>query len=217
MRNKLIAEFIGAYFLYLIIGLCVTPPGAERFTPLAVGVGLAALVYACGHISKAHFNPATTVTYFCAGTHPRKDFIPYVAIILAGAISAAFTIELLNPEGLAQITAIKINISRVLIAEFAFTFALMWVILNVAIARETAGNQFYGLAIGFIVAAGAYAVGPISFAAFNPAVTLALCINGFLPWNTLVLYVAIQTAAAVVAGLLFRSMDITNQTERARN
>ena len=217
MRNKLIAEFIGTYFLYLIIGLCVTPPGAKSFAPLAIGVGLTALVYACGHISKAHFNPATTVTYFCAGTHSRKDFIPYVVIILAGAISAAFTIDLLNPEGLAQVTAIEINISRVLIAEFAFTFALMWVILNVAIAKGTAGNQFYGLAIGFIVAAGAYAVGPISFAAFNPAVTLALCINGFLPWNVLVLYVVIQIVAATAAGLLFRSMDITNPTERAES
>lgn len=217
MRNKLIAEFIGTYFLYLIIGMCVTPPGAGSFTPLAVGVGLVALVYACGHISKAHFNPATTVTYFCAGTHALRDFVPYVATILTGAVLAAFTIGSLNPEGLTQVTALEMDVSRVLLAEFTFTFALMWVILNVAIAKGTAGNQFYGLAIGFIVAAGAYAVGPISFAAFNPAVTLALCINGFIPWKALWLYVVVQTAAAIAAGLLFRSMGITDSNERVNN
>lgn len=213
MRNKIIAEFIGTYFLYLIIGMCVTPPGTGEWTPIAVGLGLTALVYACGHISKAHFNPATTITYFCAGTHSLKDVFPYLITILAGALLAAFTIGVLNPDGLAQVIAIEIDVVRVLVAEFTFTFALMWVILNVAIAKGTANNQFYGLAIGFIVVAGAYAVGPVSFAAFNPAVTLALCINGFIPWTALGFYVAIQTAAAIAAGLLFRSMNITNPAE----
>lgn len=213
MKNKLIAEFIGTYFLYLIIGMCVTPPGAAALTPLAIGVGLAAMVYSCGHISKAHFNPATTVAYFCAGTHTRKAFLPFVAVILAGAACAALTIAVLNPEGLSQVTPLEIDSLRVIVAEFAFTFALMWVILNVAIAKGTQGNGFYGLAIGAIVAAGAYAVGPISFAAFNPAVTLALCINGFLPWSALALYVIVQVIAAAVAGRLFHSMKITNPDE----
>jgi len=215
MRNQLIAEFIGTYFLYLIIGLCVTPPGAEELTPLAVGLGLTALIYACGHISKAHFNPATTVTYFCAGTHSRKALIPYIVVILFGAILAAFSLYLLKPSELYQAVAIKIDLPKIILAEFTFTFALMWVILNVAIARKTAGNQFYGLAIGFIVTAGAYAVGPISFAAFNPAVTLALCINGLLPWSALLIYSTVQIAAAVAAGILFRSMNITDLNERA--
>ena len=209
MSNKLIAEFIGTYFLYLIIGLCVTQPGADSLTPLAVGVGLAALIYAFGHISKAHFNPATTATFFYAGTHPKKDVLPYLAAILIGAIFAAFTLSFLAAENLRFIQAIEIDIPRTLLAEFAFTFILMWVILNVAAAKGTSGNEFYGLAIGFIVAAGAYAVGPISFAAFNPAVTFALCINGFIPWSALILYVTVQLAAAVAAGLLFRRMDLT--------
>lgn len=213
MRNKLIAEFIGTYFLYLIIGLCITPPETGALTPLAVGLGLTALVYACGHISKAHFNPATTITFFCAGTHSRRAFLPYIVTILIGAILAAFSVYLMKPAGLAQVSAIEIDTPKIILAEFTFTFALMWVILNVAVARGTAGNPFYGLAIGFIVAAGAYAVGPISFAAFNPAVTLALCINGFMPWSALGLYILTQTAAAATAGLLFRSMGITHPDE----
>jgi aquaporin Z len=213
MKNQLIAEFIGTYFLYLIIGMCVTPPGSAAFTPIAVGVGLAALVYSCGHLSKAHFNPATTVAYFCAGTHPRSTFLPYIVVIFAGAIAAALTIGVLNPEGLAKVSAIEINTPRVIVAEFAFTFALMWVILNVAIAKGTKGNPFYGLAIGAIVAAGAYAVGNITFAAFNPAVTLSLCFNGFIPWSAFLLYAIVQVFAATVAGYLFRSMKITNPEE----
>ncbi|MGJ8641441.1 MAG: MIP/aquaporin family protein [Opitutaceae bacterium] len=213
MKNKLIAEFIGTYFLYLIIGMCITPTGAGTLTPLAVGIGLAALVYSCGHISKAHFNPATTVTYLTAGTHSKKEFLPFVAVIILGAVAAAFSIAFLNPEGLADVTPIEINLPRVLFAEFVFTFALMWVILNVAIAKGTKGNPFYGIAIGAIVTGGAYAVGPISFAAFNPAVTLALCINGFIPWSALAIYTVVQCAAAATAGYLFRSMKITNPEE----
>jgi len=213
MRNQLIAEFIGTYFLYLTIGMCVTPPGAAELTPVAVALGLAALVYSCGHISKAHFNPATTVTYLCADTHPPKAFAPFLAVTFSGAAAAAATIGVLNPEGLAEVRPLQIDWFPVIVAEFAFTFALMWVILNVAIAQGTAGNGFYGLAIGAIVGAGAYAVGPISFAAFNPAVTLALCLNGFLPWPAFPIYLIVQATAAAFAGTLFRSMKITDSNE----
>lgn len=217
MRNKLIAEFIGSYFLYLIIGLCITPEAVGPFTPLAVGIGLAALVYSCGHISKAHFNPATTVTYLCAGTHQKAHFWPFVAVILLGTTLAAFTVPILKPEGMANITTIQIDYPKVILAEFLFTFALMWVILNVAIATGTKGNQFYGIAIGAIVIAGAYTVGPISCAAFNPAVTLALAINGHLPFTALPAYFAIQVIAAAAAGWLFKSMQITNSAEFPSN
>lgn len=218
MKNALIAEFIGTFFLYLIIGMCVTPPApAGITTPLAIGIGLAALVYSCGHLSKAHFNPATTVAYLCAGSHSKKAFLPYVAVIFAGAIAAALCISVLNPEGLEHVVPMTIDYPKAVLAEFLFTFALMWVILNVAISKKTIGNQFYGIAIGGIVAAGAYAVGSISFAAFNPAVTLSLTINGFLPWNALPIYFGTQAIAAVAAGLLFKSLGTTNEDELTGN
>lgn len=217
MKSKLIAEFVGTYFLYLIIGICSTPPGAGTMTPLAVAVGLTALVYSCGHISKAHFNPATTIAYLCAGTHRLKDVIPYLIVITIGAITAALTIPILNPEGILQIQSAAMQQPAMWISEALFTFALMWVILNVAIAKGTKNNQFYGIAIGFIVGAGAYAVGPISYAAFNPAVTLALCVNGFLPWSVLPIYIIVQVLAAAAAGLLFKSMHITNPEEFPKN
>ena len=60
-------------------------------------------------------------------------------------------------------------------------------------------------------------MGPISFAAFNPAVTLALCINGFIPWGALLPYVLVQIIAATVAGVLFRSMNITDPNQQIAN
>ncbi len=217
MKNKLIAEGIGTFFLYLIIGLCVVPGGAGAFAPISVGIGLIALVYSCGHISKAHFNPATTVTYLCAGTHATRAFTPYILVIFLSAILAAGAVELLVPEALALVKPLTVKASKIMIAEFLFTFILMWVILNVAIAKGTPGNQFYGLAIGTIVTAAGYAVGAISFAALNPAVTLGLCINGFIPWNALIIYIPIQFVAAALAGSLFRQMNLVNETEFANS
>lgn len=213
MRNKLIAEAIGTYFLYLIIGICITLPAVGNFTPLAVAIGLAALVYSCGHISKAHFNPATTVTYLCAGTHPKRECLPYLLTIYLAACAAAGTVHFLFSEFLNEAVSTQPDLIRALIAEALFTFALMWVILNVAIAKDTAGNAYYGIAIGAIVGAGAYAVGPVSSAAFNPAVTLGLCLNGFLPWDCLLPYTLTQCLVAAGAGFLFRSMQITNPNE----
>lgn len=213
MYNKLIAEGIGSYFLYLIIGLCIVPPGLGNFTPLVITIGLTALVYSCGHLSKAHFNPATTFTYMSAGTHPLKESLPYLAVIYVAMAAAAGSLYLLVPETIQTVTAFEPNLPRALFAEFLFTVALMWIILNVAIAKKNAGNNFYGIAIGFIVGAGIFTVGGISFAAFNPAVTFALCLNGFLPWEILLPYTGIQILAAVVVGRFFKSLNITDPEE----
>ncbi|MCV4698234.1 aquaporin, partial [Escherichia coli] len=74
------------------------------------------------------------------------------------------------------------DIARWLVAEFVFTFALVYVVLNVATAKGTSGNSFYGLAIGFTVLTGAFAVGPISNGAFNPAVAVGICTMGLVSW-----------------------------------
>jgi aquaporin Z len=139
--------------------------------------------------------------------------LPYIAVIFASALAAASTTHYLFPQELSTISPQELNLKQALVGEFLFTFVLMWVILNVAIAKGTAKNAFYGIAIGAIVGAGAYAVGTISFAAFNPAVTLGLCLNGFLPWEVFLPYCAVQAIAAALAGFLFRSMRITDPEE----
>ena len=76
------------------------------------------------------------------------------------------------------VTPIAPHVGPALLAEFLFTFALVYVVLNAATAEGTSGNSFYGLAIGMTVMTGAFAVGDISGGAFNPAVALGICILG---------------------------------------
>ncbi len=94
--------------------------------------------------------------------------------------------------------------TKVIIVEFLFTFALTFVVLNVATAKGTDGNSFYGLAIGFTVLAGAYAVGSISGGVFNPAVGTGVALLGLLNWTNLGIYAVTQLVAGAVAGVIFR-------------
>jgi len=169
--NKLVTEFVGTFFLVLIIGLAVEL--GDVLAPLVIGVGLSALVYMGGHVSMAHYNPAATLGFWMRGTTKTPEAFRYIAVQLVAALSAAFvSLWLLNGATFSPGVGAEHSVWQALMAEFLFTFALVLVILNVAIAETTAGNQFYGIAIGFVVMAGAYAVWDISGAAFNPAVAL---------------------------------------------
>jgi len=77
------------------------------------------------------------------------------------------------------------------------------VVLNVATARGTEGNSFYGLAIGFTVAAGAFAVGGISGGAFNPAVALGACVLGLIKWGHYWVYLVAELLGGAAAALVF--------------
>jgi aquaporin Z len=96
------------------------------------------------------------------------------------------------------------DLTEVVLAEFLFTFALTFVVLNVATAKGTEGNSFYGLAIGFTVLAGAYAVGSVSGGVFNPAVGAGVTMLGLLNWTNLGIYAVTQLVAGAVAGVIFR-------------
>jgi aquaporin Z len=90
-----------------------------------------------------------------------------------------------------------------LVAEFLFTFALAYVVLNVAMAKDTEGNSFYGLAIGFTLATGAFAAGSVCGGAFNPAVALGASVLGMFPWSNLWIYLLAEMAGGVAAAVAF--------------
>jgi len=204
--NKYIAEFIGTFFLVLTIGCTGIGAGAGVIAPLAIGTALMVMVFAGGHISGAHYNPAVTVGVFIRGKVNAGDIVPYMIAQLAGAAIAALVVSKFLRAGVA-VSPITLKLGPALLAEFLFTFALVYVVLNAATAEGTSGNSFYGLAIGMTVMTGAFAVGDISGGAFNPAVALGICILGISNWGNIWIYLVANFAAAVVAAVIFQMIN----------
>jgi aquaporin Z len=204
--NKYATEFIGTFFLVLTIGCTVlAAPGGGVIPPLAIGSALMVMIFAGGHISGGHFNPAVTLGALIRGRTTIPDAVAYWIVQVLGGVAAAAAVKYLRAD--ATITPIAPAIGPALLAEFLFTFALVYVVLNVATSKDTANNSFYGLAIGFTVLTGAFAVGDISGGAFNPAVAVGISVLGISPWGNLWLYLVANLAAGVVAGIAFRALN----------
>lgn len=209
--NKYIAEFLGTFFLVLTIGCTVIGAGTGVIAPLAIGAALMVMVYAGGHISGGHYNPAVTLGVLIRGKVMVADVIPYILAQLAGAGVAALLVSKFLRAGVA-VTPIAPHVGPALLAEFLFTFALVYVVLNAATAEGTSGNSFYGLAIGMTVMAGAFAVGDISGGAFNPAVAVGISILGISTWPNIWIYLVADFGAAIVAAIIFNLINPPAQT-----
>jgi aquaporin Z len=203
--NKYIAEFIGTFFLVLTIGCTVIPGAAGVIPPLAIGAALMVMIFAGGHVSGAHFNPAVTLAVFIRGRCEAKDVVPYwIAQVAAGVVAAFVAVFLVGKSG----TPMEIvNIPQAFVAEFLFTFALAFVVVNVATAKGTAGNSFYGLAIGMTVMVGAFSVGAISGGAFNPAVAVGIGVMKLVSFSQIWLHIVADLAGGLAAGLVFKFLN----------
>lgn len=169
--NRYLTEFTGTFFLVFTIGC--TAIGGTPMAPLAIGASLMVMVYMGGHISGAHYNPAVSLGLVLRGALPARDYIPYVVAQLLGAIMASLAVyAVTGGHTFVPTPAPAASAVAALLVEILYTTALALVVMNVATDPATKGNSFYGLAIGFTVAAGAFAGGPISGGAFNPAVGL---------------------------------------------
>lgn len=166
--GRYLTEFVGTFFLVLTIGLTVVQDVSAA--PLAIGAALAAVVYMGMHISGAHYNPAISIVILLRGQLDRSDILPYIAAQIAGATAAALAVRHLTGRFLTLAPGAGTSPVAAVAAESLFAFALSLVILNVATSPRTRGNPYHGLAIGFVVMAGAFAVGEISGGVFNPAV-----------------------------------------------
>lgn len=199
--KKYIVEFIGTFFLVFTVGMAVR--SGSPLAPLAIGASLMVMIFAGGHVSGGHFNPAVTHAVWLRGKLPLKDVIPYwIAQLLAGLAAGLIVNMLLNRIA----TPAEHIVVNSLVVEFLFTFALAWVVLNTATSKGTLDNSFYGLAIGFTVVAGAVAVGGISGGAFNPAVGLGVFVMGFESIGQLGVYVVADLAGGAVAALAFKQL-----------
>jgi aquaporin Z len=205
LMKKYLVEFIGTFFLVLTVGMTVIEPGAGNLAPLAIGSALMIMVYAGGHVSGGHFNPAVTVAVWLRGRCSRADVPGYIGSQITAGIVAAFVV--LGLKGDPSVSARAIAVFPALVAELVGTFALAYVVLNVATAKGTAGNSFYGLAIGFTVMTMAFALGPISGGAFNPAVAVGITVMHLAKVSNLWIYLAANFAAGALAAIAFKLIN----------
>ncbi|WP_194908798.1 MIP/aquaporin family protein [Catenulispora rubra] len=201
--RKYIVEFIGTFFLVFTVGCAVL--GQVALAPLAIGAVLMTMVYAGGHISGGHFNPAVTLAVHVRGKISREDLAGYwVAQVAGGFLAAVVAKWLVNPPTVKALSPTGRALWQAMTAEALFTFALAYVVLNVATSEDTKDNSFYGLAIGFTVAAGAFAVGGISGGAFNPAVAFGAATMGLFAWAKIWLWLIATLVGGAVAGFVYR-------------
>jgi aquaporin Z len=200
--HKYLMEFVGTFFLVFTVGCTVVGAGAAPLAPIAIGSSLMVMIFAGGHISGGHYNPAVTLGVWLRGRCDGKDVAPYMIAQAAAAILAAALVKYL--KGGTVVTPMTLETAPALLAEFLFTFALVFVVINAATAKGTAGNSFYGAAIGMTVMTGAFAVGNISGGAFNPAVALGISTMGLESWSNIWIYWVSEFAAGAVAALTFK-------------
>lgn len=203
--NKYLTELIGTFFLVFTIGCTVLGGAPGVIPPLAIGAALMVMIFAGGHVSGGHYNPAVTLAVFLRGKCPAGDVVPYWVSQVAGAALAAFAAQYVT--GKSGMAAPLAAVGPAFLAECLFTFALAYVVLNTATAKGTSGNSFYGLAIGMTVMTGAFSVGHISGGAFNPAVAVGISMMGLAAWSSLWVYLAATLSGAALAAVAFKLIN----------
>ncbi len=206
---KYVTEFLGTLFLVLTIGLVVI--GQAPMPALPIGLILMVMVYMGGHVSGAHYNPAVTLALAMRGKLPVSEVAPYMVSQVLGAIVATVMVYVMTGQTFAPVPGASVTPVAALLVEVVFTFALALVVLNVATHPATRGNSYYGLAIGMTVGAAAFAGGPISGGAFNPAVGIGpTLVNALLQggsFASLWYYIVGPFVGGALAAVVFKSQE----------
>jgi aquaporin Z len=204
--RKYATEFIGSFFLTFAVGVAAL--SGSVFVPLAAGGMLMVMVYAGGHVSGGHYNPAVTAAALVRRRIGITGAAGYWAFQVAGGVVAGVAARaVVDPAAVRTLALSGHAEAAAAAAEVLITFALCYVVLNVATSKDQPGNGFFGLAIGFTVAAGAFAAGGISGGVFNPQVALGGAVAGLFGWSTIWVYVLVELAAGVAAGLAFLALN----------
>jgi len=194
-----ITEFIGTFFLVLVVAL--------TGNAAAIGVTLMVMVFAGGHISGAHYNPAVTLAVLIRGKVSSRDAIIYIVVQIMAAIVAALMAKwYIGDMGVATLD-LSGKVLKAFIGELLGTFALAYVVLNVATSKGTTGNSFYGLAIGFTVFAMASTFGSVSGGAFNPAVAIGATVVQAFAVKNIWIYLVACFGGGLLAALVFNFIN----------
>jgi aquaporin Z len=198
--KKYVTEFIGTFFLVLTVGL--TAGG----NALAIGSALMVMIYAGGHISGAHYNPAVTLAVLVRNRISVMDALIYMGSQILGGVIAAIIVMYFR-EDIPSEAHQTLDTTKALIAEVIGTFALAYVVLNVATAKANAGNSYFGLAIGFTVMTMAFALGQYSGGAFNPAVAVGASVMKAFEWPNIWIYLVGCFGGGALAGVVFNLLN----------
>jgi aquaporin Z len=203
IMKKYITEFVGTFFLLT---------GAIFAGGMGASLALITMVYAGGHISGAHYNPAVSFGMWLRGKIDRTDLFLYSLFQVLAALSAgALAFYFFEKEGAGSCVIAPDASTKGILAELIGTFALVYVVLNVATTEKTAGNSYFGLAIGLTVLAMATIFGSLSGGVFNPAVFVGLCIQNSLCWDQWWMYLVGQFGGAAIAAALFSYQNPTDK------
>ncbi|MEG4118748.1 MIP/aquaporin family protein [Microcoleus sp. N9_B4] len=211
--REAIAEFLGTFILVFAGtgAVMVNKTSAGSVTHLGVsfvfGAVVTAMIYALGHISGAHFNPAVTLGFWASGFFPKYKVLPYVLGQCAGAIAASklLLITLGEVANLGATIPLNGNWLQSLILETVLTFILMFVILGSGLDRR-AHIGFAGIAIGLTVGLEAAFMGPITGASMNPARSLAPALVGGI-WEHHWVYWVAPIWGAQLAVAVYRELS----------
>jgi aquaporin Z len=212
---QLVTELVGTFLFLSVIALSGL---SGQFAPVAIGMSLLALVYMGGHVSGAHYNPAVSLALFLRRKMAATHMLAYWGAQFAGAVLAFISGYLLSGRSPGIHPGPRVQLLQALGVEILFTTALVLVVLNVAASKATHGNSFYGIAIGFVIASAIFVGGPISGAAFNPAVgfgaTLGAAVFASGGWSDLWLYIVGPViGSAIGAGINYAQSDRAKPTD----
>lgn len=203
--EKYVSEFVGTFLLVLTVS-CNVLAGNAAWGATSIACVLMVSIYALGSVSGAHFNPAVTLAVTLSNKFEggAKGAVIYMIMQLLGGTFGAVVGFTLFGKTFNLAPSPEFNGTHAAIVEILYTFMLCFVVLNVACTKASSGNQYYGLAIGFVIVAGGYAAGSVSGAAFNPAVALGVDLASVLShgfgWS--LAYVVFQfVGAACAAGV----------------
>ncbi len=206
--RRLIAEAIGTFFLVLIgcgaVMVDAYSGGAVGHAGIALAFAfvVTAMVYALGHLSGAHINPAVTVAFWSSGRFPSREVVPYVIAQTLGAVAASGTLRAtLGPLGHLGATQPSVSIAAAFVIETLLSFALMFVIMAVA-TDDRAADGFAGIAVGFTVGFCALSGGPLTGASMNPARSFGPALIGGV-WTGHWIYWVAPTLGTVAAAQVY--------------